>query len=131
MTEIRQYNFSTDFYSISYNPADNYLFVDWTGFQTQESVRKGTEKIFDTLKTLGLTKLLNDNTNCKGLWNKNWLISDWCPVAQKAGLKKCAWVLSKEFLCSNEAVLAISRGSLNSLIKTFPDVASAKNWLMN
>ena len=121
---------STDFFTIYFHK-DGFLYVDWTGFQSKSSVYDGCEKMLHFLKLTGVSKVINDNSNAKGIWDHNWVAVNWFPKMEKAGIKKFAWVLSPESICRFEATSAIMAISASSLVKTFENVETAKEWILN
>lgn len=121
--------YTTDFYTITYLPGDDYLSVDWKGFQSKTSVYEGCGKILEYLTELKLLKVLNININAKGLWDHRWVAQNWFPKLLAVGLQKFAWVLSPEALCRNEAQIVAAISPANNIIHTFNDVDSARFWL--
>lgn len=107
------------------------LEVDWKGFQTLEAVKKGGMRMFSMLKTNGLHKILNDNTNVMGTWSEasDWAGKEWFPMMEKAGLKYLAWVYSPSAFSRLSAEKAVDVKVGNTVVQFFTDVESARNWL--
>ncbi|WP_207492086.1 hypothetical protein [Aridibaculum aurantiacum] len=117
----------TDFYTISLQ--EDWIYVDWTGFQLKNSVYAGCEKMLEILKQMKYSKILNDNTHVKGLWEHAWVANDWFPRIAEAGLKHFAWVLSPEELSASLAGQTAAITPAASCIKIFKEVDEAKLWL--
>src|SRR5687768_2275267 len=64
-----------------YHDDRGWLYVDWKGQQSVESVKAGCEQMLLHLRELGLSKVLNDNTHVAGSWScaSRWWAVDWLP----------------------------------------------------
>ncbi|MFD2244996.1 hypothetical protein [Pontibacter ruber] len=116
---------------IEYNHADEWLYVNWRGYQNYDSIVSGCEKILYFLKETQCTKVLNDNTNVEGIWSgaSKWVGRDWFPRMQVAGLKCFAWVYSPSTFSRLSADKALKHTLDLSYIETFDDMEHAQAWL--
>lgn len=113
-----------------YNQQEEWLYVNWVGFQTTTSIMAGCEKLLDYLKDYKCTKVLNDNTLVDGIWSgaARWGADNWFPRMRVAGLEWMAWVYSPSVLSqlSTNKTLSLME---QDFIKTFYDLEEARNWL--
>ncbi|HYH14802.1 MAG TPA: hypothetical protein VD794_06275 [Flavisolibacter sp.] len=125
------YFFFDDYITISLD-SNNWLYVDWIGYQTENSVMEGCEKMLEALKYYNVSKVLNDNTRVIGIWTPaaEWVGVNWLPRMETAGLKQFAWVYSSSRLSQVSTDEAIKSTPLPKLIQTFYDISEAQKWLM-
>ncbi len=122
---------------ISYDPDNEWLYVNWKGFQLVQSVKDGCEKMLEFVIEYNCSKVLNDNTLVKGIWAgaAEWGATDWFPRMKKAGVKQFAWIYSPSFFSKMSTDLTLQASSEELLegdfIKTFFDIEDAENWLKN
>lgn len=117
--------------SIIQNEDDRWMEVDWTGFQTVDSVKAGGNKMIDMLKVNEYHKVLNDNTHVLGSWSEaaDWTGQEWFPMMEQAGLRYLAWVYSPSVFSRLSAEKAVDVKIGNTIVQFFTDMASAKDWL--
>jgi hypothetical protein len=124
--------FKDDFLKIELDEKTGFLYADWTGYQTDTSVKSGTNCLIDLMTEHKVSKILNDNTNILGIWMTvaTWLVFDALPRARKAGMTSLAHVYgpSRFSRISFEAALTLLNSSAIG-IQTFDDVESARQWL--
>ena len=91
-----QFYYYDEFITIELDAANNWLYVNWIGYQTEASVKHGCEKMLLALTQYNSTKVLNDNTHVVGIWTpaSEWVGADWLPRMKAAGLRHFAWVYS-------------------------------------
>jgi hypothetical protein len=82
-SSIQNYHMLHDCESICiyYDFVDDWLYADWIGEQTQETVTYGCEQILQFLIAERTHKLLNDN-NITNIWSDaaEWISTDFAPV---------------------------------------------------
>ncbi len=108
----------------------NYVILRWIGFQTEDDIYKSGEKILEIFKKLDCSKILNDNTEVRGPWNKasEWTSNVWFPrMIEEGGLKKFAWVFPENVFASLSASKAMPN---TDLVSKFNSHKAAENWLM-
>lgn len=114
------------------HPKENdWLEIDWTGFQDVDSVKSGGARILEIMRNSGVHKVLNDNTNVSGTWSEaaDWTGQHWFPEMEKAGLRYFAWIYSPSMFSRLSAEKAVDAKIGNTVIQFFTDVASARKWL--
>lgn len=80
---------------ISYNGQYDYLYCNWIGNQTPESMAKAAKLILQTLELKKCKKILNDNTFLSRSRDKtHGILVNYFPQFQKAGLQQIAWIVS-------------------------------------
>lgn len=116
---------------IEYNHADDWLYVNWRGYQNYDSVVAGCEMILNFLQDRQCTKVLNDNTNVEGIWSgaSRWVGQDWMPRMQAAGLQCFAWVYSPSTFSRLSTDKTLKHTEDLSFIRTFEDIEAASDWL--
>ena len=110
---------------------NDWLEVDWTGFQTVEAVKAGGMRMLAMLKASGFQKVMNDNTNVMGTWSEasDWAGQEWFPMMERAGLKYFAWVYSPSAFSRLSAEKAVDVKVGDTVIQFFTDTEAARNWL--
>ena len=109
------------------------LNVDWIGFQSLETVKRGCLKILSLLEINSVNKVVNDNSHVLGTWSEaaEWVGMDWFPMMEKAGLKYFAWVYSPSAfsLLSAQKSIDVAVGGITT--QFFTDTTSAEAWIVN
>ena len=128
--ENDRYVFYDDYLSIEYVQQFNWLYINWKGHQTEQSVTIGCEKMLDAFQTYGCFKVLNDNTNTVGIWTPGPArLDDWFSRMRKSGLKYFAWVAPPGTISriSNEELSRYAEGG--KILKIFDEMEEASIWL--
>lgn len=120
-----------DFIIIEYDQENHWVYVDWKGYQTEQSVMTGCERMLDAVVLYKCTKILNDNTNVVGIWTPaaNWVGVNWFPRIQAAGVSYFAWVYSPSAMSRVSTDEALKNTVTPDFIRTFFDINAAKSWL--
>ncbi len=123
--------YKNDALTIAYNEAAARLDVDWTGFQSLQTVQHGCLKMLDMLSRYKISKIINDNTHVKGTWSDaaDWVGEVWFPMMEKAGLRQFAWIYSSAAFSQLSAQKAADVGYGNVLTRFFTDMTTAREWL--
>ena len=123
--------FQEDNIIVEYDALNKWIYADWKGYQTEDSIKFGCEKITTAFKTFSCSKIINDNTHVLGIWTPaaNWVGKEWLPALKHLGLKYLAWVYSPGNMgrISTDETLKIT--PVPEMVHTFDDLQSAKNWL--
>lgn len=116
---------------VQFDRQKQYMYLNWKGFQTVDSIKSGCEKILELLKENKVQKVLNDNRLVTGPWQgaADWVATDWFPRMYEAGLTRLAWIVSPNIFSQVSADLTISKNK-NEKTKTFDDYAKAEEWLL-
>lgn len=117
--------------TIHYNAVDDILYADWTGEQTNETVRDGCEKVLHYMKQFRCQKILNDNTNVTSIWSEaaDWVATDWFPRMGAAGCKFFAWIYSPNIYSKLSTDEALKYGTGSVITITFKNKETAQAWL--
>lgn len=125
-------NYYLDNYiSINYIPEYNWLYVDWIGYQTEESVMNGGMMMLSALREYRIEKVLNDNTNVVGIWTPaaKWAGEVWFPKMVESGLKYFAWIYSPSRLSQISTDQTLTNTVNTENIRTFYNIEEATTWL--
>ncbi len=118
---------------IEYNREYNYLYCNWKGFQTVDSVKGGGNKILELFRQRRCRKVLNDNRLVTGPWQgaAEWAAKEWFPAMYGAGLKHFAWVVSPSISGQLSIEKTLSEAEMKDEITcTFDSFESAHKWLV-
>jgi len=93
-TELRKDNGDV-FLEIERQPDNSYVFANWIGLQSVETVQEGGKIMLEMMHERPYLKLLNSNKEVVGPWNtaNDWVANTWTPQMQAAGLRYLAQVL--------------------------------------
>ncbi|MGI4871419.1 MAG: hypothetical protein ACRYFX_09610 [Janthinobacterium lividum] len=123
--------FGKVFLSIEYDRPNNWIYNDWQGYQTLESIMTGANTYLLELVQYQCPYLLNDNTNVRGPWDHAvaWLAQDWTPRAMAAGLTHFAHIVSPESFAAMSAEAMYTSIGSSFQMRIFGKVADAQQWL--
>jgi hypothetical protein len=116
--------------SIYYDYQHDWLYADWTGDQSLESVQEGCLRILELLRTERCTKVLNDNTKVTSMWSdaSEWVGATWFPQMAEAGLEYFAWIYSPNVYSRLSADLSMQH-TTRPIVLAFDNQEMATNWL--
>ena len=110
---------------------NQWLYVDWKGFQDNQTVKAGCLKMLEMLKAAAFSKVLNDNRNVLGTWSDavEWVANEWFPMMEAAGLKCFAWIYSQSTFSqlSADKSVDVLKGSITT--RFFNDTDEGSKWL--
>lgn len=123
--------FGDVFVRIKIMPNNAFIYADWQGVQSVETVMQGGYKLIDMVKESGCTKLLNSNKKVIGSWDMalEWAQNVWTPEIKAAGLKYLAQVVPSSIYATISIENLIQRIGNEFEIRTFEDDATAAAWL--
>ncbi|PRY15569.1 hypothetical protein CLV24_102191 [Pontibacter ummariensis] len=123
--------FRDSYIVIEYNPADDWIYANWRGYNNYDTVTAGCERILECLEHYRVTKVLNDNSNLEGIWSgaSKWVGQDWLPRMRQAGLLHFAWVYSPSTLGRLSTDKSIKHTTETDIVKTFETIEAAEDWL--
>lgn len=117
---------------VDYDDENKWLIFTWIGDQTYASVVAGANAGIQLLEEKACCCLLNDNRQISGFWSEEavgWIVANWVPRAQQAGLTHMANVVQPGSLAAVYAE-AVQLGAVTSLrTQHFFFLASAQEWL--
>ncbi|MCR5888769.1 hypothetical protein LRS06_13520 [Hymenobacter sp. J193] len=84
----------TEYLTIYYDEANGWLYNQWRGEQTQQTVTAGCRAVLGFVNQLQLRKILNDNSLLTKPWAgaAEWVEREFFPRAADAGVEAIAWV---------------------------------------
>jgi hypothetical protein len=119
------------FLTIAYDAQNEWMYGNWSGYQTLESVQQGANTYLGIVAEHKCPYLFNDNRLVAGPWSlaTEWLVQDWSPRAVALGLTHFAHVISPEAMArlSAENLRFRLRGYLQMQI--FEEAQKAAEWL--
>lgn len=109
------------------------LVLNWSGFHNNYTVRDGCLKALQLLEEYQCSKILNNNAAVLGGWMDacDWIVDEWFPIAQSAGLKYVAWIYSNCTFSNLSAKYTFNAFKSNVVTKQFNDVEQGLSWLSN
>ena len=123
--------FESETVCVYYDFVDDWLYVDWVGEQTLDSIKMGCQQLLIFLVQERTHKLLNDNTRVTNIWSDaaEWIATDFAPKAAAAGLEYCAWVYSPDHFSrlSTDQVLELHNTEIITI--PFESLEAAQDWL--
>ncbi len=117
--------------SISYNEAENWLYVDWKKDQTQEQLLTGVEQLLDCVKQTGSTKIINDSSNLNTSWPHliDWFAYEYAPRLQHAGIEHFAWIYNDGNIIKPTADAILQKEQSEIIVMVFDNLRTAEIWL--
>ncbi|MBL4678668.1 MAG: hypothetical protein JKY70_21100, partial [Mucilaginibacter sp.] len=130
-TDYKNY-YHSECIDIRYVPGEEFLDVNWLGYQNYDSVVQGCMMILDLMKVNNCSKILNNNSLVKGNWSEasDWGAAFWFPEMAKSGLKKFAWVYSPSTFSRIAADKSLPTNLDGVEIAFFDDQETALKWLI-
>lgn len=132
LTVMKVLLYRDSFVDIWHDRANAWLYLDWKGAQTSESIRNGGEQLLRFIGELGIGKILNDNTNTVGNWISAvpWIVFTFLPRARKAGMQRGAHVYARNRLAklSAEGAMLLFDPE-DAHVKFFSAIEDAGAWL--
>ena len=119
------------FITIAYDAQNNWVYNNWFGYQSRESVMLGADACLEVLAAHNCSYLINDNHLVAGPWSQanEWIAHDWTPRAIAQGLTHMAHVVSPEALARLSAENMSKRVGSSFRMQIFTDAQMAKEWL--
>lgn len=119
--------------SLSYDETIRCVTIVWRRYATSAQFRFIHEAIIDMLVQHQADKILGDDTDLPVVHaeDQKWIVDDWTPRAKAAGLKAIATNVSLSFfgrLTIGNIQASMAR---KVVIKAFPNIHLARNWLRN
>lgn len=121
------------FFSVRRMKNNAFLYAQWFGVQSVETVKEGGYKLLDLMKEKPCSKLLNSNKNVIGSWDMalEWAQNEWAPQMKAAGLKYLAQVVPSSIYATLTIESLIQRIDEEFEIRTFEEDADAEAWLLS
>jgi hypothetical protein len=120
---------------IEFDAQENFMYVNWKGFQSVENVKSGCEKMLEFLKQKNISRVLNDNRLVTGPWQgaAEWAAKEWFPRMFASGMTHFAWIQSTSVFSQLSAEKALSETDESwktQGIRTFDDPELARKWVL-
>jgi hypothetical protein len=120
-----------DAYCIYHDFVNEWLYVDWIGPQSVETIKEGCEVLLKFMAQERLHKVINDNTRVTNIYSDaaEWVARTFAPRCALAGLDYCAFVYSPDHFSRLSADEILDRHITKTVTIPFNDLASAQDWL--
>lgn len=118
--------------TISYDYQHEWLYADWTGDQSLDSVQTGCLRLLEYVRTEQCSKVLNNNTAVTSMWSdaSEWVGATWFPMMADAGLEYFAWVYSPNVYSRLSADLSMQQQpTTRPIVLAFDSQEMAVSWL--
>ena len=117
--------------AIELDSENNWIYVNWRGYQNYDSVQGGCAKILELMQMSACYRILNDNTQVEGQWSSasNWLSEEWFPAMREAGMERFAWVYASSMLSRLSTDKTMKNLQHSDDIRTFDEIEIARDWL--
>lgn len=120
------------FLELGYDPEDRILYANWKGYPSFDSCTAGAAQMLDAIREHQVEKILNDNTQVRGLWMDaaQWGARAWFPRAQQCGMRRFAWVYSPAKFSQISANTALAHMDPEAYgVEVFFTAEEALQWL--
>ncbi|OWW19692.1 STAS/SEC14 domain-containing protein [Noviherbaspirillum denitrificans] len=114
------------------DPDSRILHACWKGYQSMNTGTQGCAHIMDMMVAHGAYRILNDNTDVRGLWMgaAEWAAREWFPRLKEAGMERFAWIYSPakfSQISADTAMVLLDPDELG--VKVFHERETALAWL--
>jgi hypothetical protein len=117
--------------SINCPVGSDMMYVEWTGYQDMNTVKRGGSLMIDYLRENQRSKVFNDNRLVPGTWSEasDWAANIWLPLMELAGLKFFAWILSESAFSQLSAKKSVENQDKRAEILFFTHAPEGLKWL--
>ncbi|GAA3940819.1 hypothetical protein [Hymenobacter algoricola] len=131
MDELQHY-IDTPGLCIAYDPANQWLYVEWKGEHDEASALRGGYEVLRCLQLRPCAKILNDNSQVTTNWEKaaRWVGEYYYDQLAQRGVEYVAWVYPVHWAVRNSMDTAM-KFVTRPLVVTFDDLATAYGWLQH
>ncbi|WP_162052942.1 hypothetical protein [Pontibacter pamirensis] len=125
--------FGDMFFTAERMEGNAFIYSQWYGVQSVETVKEGGYKLLEMLKEQPCSKLLNSNKQVIGSWDMalEWAETEWAPLMRAAGLKYLAQVVPSSIYATLTIEKLIQQIDDEFEIRTFQEDADAETWLLS
>jgi hypothetical protein len=115
---------------VYYDKTNDWVFVDWTGDLTLETVQHTCLGIARCFLDHSYPRVLNSNAQLTGVsWEvAPWLSRDFLPALRLSGVEQMAWEVPPALRVRNQVLDTVNLFP-HTAINLFPDVEAAVAWL--
>ncbi|MFC6998755.1 STAS/SEC14 domain-containing protein [Rufibacter roseus] len=130
MTQELRNIFDKVFLTITEDHENRWVFVDWSGYLTEENIKAGALAYTKVIKDTGFSCVLNDTTKVVGSWDHSldWVVNEWSVQAAAAGVRHFAMVTAPETFAQTSAENFYSNVKAFK-INVFDNLEEASRWL--
>jgi hypothetical protein len=123
--------FGKTFLTIEFDEGHGFVYNNWLGYQTKDSIVVGANACLEELARHGCHYLLNDNREVMGPWDHavEWIAHDWTPRAIAGGLTHFAHVVGPESFAALSAEMMHTSVEDYFQMRIFGNIEAAQSWL--
>ncbi|GAA4424670.1 hypothetical protein GCM10023188_04780 [Pontibacter saemangeumensis] len=112
---------------------NSYLYAQWYGVQSVETVKEGGYKMLEMIQEKPCAKLLNSNRNVIGSWDMalDWAENEWAPQMRAAGLRYLAQVVPASIFAMITIENLVRQIGGEFEIRMFESDTDAEAWLVS
>lgn len=131
MPTVLRNSFGQPYLTITYDDANHWIFNEWSGVLSVDSVMQGATAVLDVMKQTSCPYLLNDNLAVVGSWNQanDWIAQTWMPQALGLGLRRFAHIVQEGTFVQASAEEMRTRAGDQFAMELFPSRAAGETWL--
>ena len=131
MQIILKNSLNNTFFTLEFDPINNWYFANWIGYASPENVKEGALKYLELMKEKPSAFLLNNNQELVGPWEKanDWLENVWIPQARELGLKYMAHILAPNIAAALSSQDLHRRVDGQFEMRIFGEMEKGKAWL--
>ncbi|QIX59691.1 hypothetical protein HER32_00175 [Hymenobacter sp. BT18] len=124
-------SFGKVYLTVQHDHGNQWLYNNWQGLLTTDTVMQGCEGVLRALEATGCTYILNDNRGVIGSWNQanDWIEQHWMPQALAGGLTRFAHVVAPGIFGQASAEAMHQRVGSRFEMRLFQDIEDAQQWL--
>lgn len=119
------------FLVLEYDLENKWLYLNWIGYQNFDNIKQGLREVWAMFRRFRFTKVLNDNRELIGPWDKanDWLQHELVPASAPIRIKYIAHVISPGIF-GQLAIQDLQARLMNKVeVKLFEDINRAQDWL--
>lgn len=122
--------FDSSYLTVSWDSEIDCVYVVWKAYVEGENFRYGLEQGLGLLKEKHSSKWLADLRKLRvvKLADQDWMVSEWLPRAQKAGLKWTATIMPSDIL-AQMSVSRVKAKAEDNGAAYFDKLEDARQWL--
>jgi hypothetical protein len=123
--------FQESYISIYYNKVEKWLYVQWHGERTNETVMNGAEQMIRLAQETKAHKLINDSTDFTNQWPNliEWVADNVAPRLEEAGVQFLAWIYNDQNPTKIAADEILKREQSEIIVMVFDNLQTAETWM--
>lgn len=131
MQHIYKNSLNRVFFTLEFDPINNWYYGNWIGYASTENVKIGALAHLELMREKPCPYYLNNNQELLGPWDKanDWLQQHWVPQARDLGLRYMAHILAPNIAAALSSQDLLRRVDGSFEMRIFGEMDKAKAWL--